>query len=117
MTTKWLTLTKLAAEFGYPVLEFGSLLKDLGLRQANGQPSDYAKTNYFVKSVKKIYGVPFYIWSFKKTTEYLVNKGIRPENSVAVQKAELLANKYLEALKLEEQSQAKASRAKAARLI
>ncbi|WP_339381483.1 hypothetical protein [Brasilonema bromeliae] len=47
----WKTLTELGQEFGVSAVKFGNLLKQYGLREKDGEPSQMAKDGGFFEKI------------------------------------------------------------------
>jgi hypothetical protein len=104
----WKTLTELGQEFGVSAVKFGNLLKQHGLREKDGEPSQLAKDGAIFEKITPKEGKPYYLWHSQKTSEYLVSQGVA-KNSVSAEDAEkmtsarLLARSYMEAQKLDDE--------------
>lgn len=102
----WKTLTELGQEFGVSAIKFGNLLKQYGLREKDGEPSQLAQENNFFETITPKQGKPYYLWHREKTSEYLVSQGVI-KNGVSAKEAEemtkarSLARSYMEAQKLD----------------
>jgi hypothetical protein len=102
----WKTLTELGQEFGVSAVKFGNLLKQHGLREKDGQPSQMAEDGGFCEKITPSEGKPYYLWHRQKTSEYLISQGVA-KNGVSAQEAEKmtadrrLARSYMEAEKLD----------------
>lgn len=103
---KWKTLTELGQEFGVSAIKFGNLLKEHGLREKTGEPSEKAKEGQFFEEIVPKEGKPYYLWHRQKTSDYLISLGVL-KSGVSAKKAESmtearkLARSYLEAQKLD----------------
>ncbi|MEA5596498.1 hypothetical protein [Rivularia sp. UHCC 0363] len=104
----WKTLTELGQEFGVSAIKFGNLLKQHGLREKDGEPTQLAKDGVFFEEITPSEGKPYYLWHRKKTSEYLIAKGVE-KNGVSAKDAEKmtetrkLARSYMEAQKLDDE--------------
>jgi hypothetical protein len=104
----WKTLTELGQEFGVSAIKFGNLLKQHGLREKDGKPSELAKNGEFFQEIIPKEGKPYYLWHREKTSNYLVERGVEKQG-VSAKEAELMtearkiARAYMEALKLDEE--------------
>jgi hypothetical protein len=102
----WKTLTELGEEFGVSAVKFGNLLKEHGLREKTGEPSEKAKEGQFFEKIVPKDGKPYYLWHRQKTSDYLISLGVA-KSGVSVKEAESmtearqLARSYLEAQKLD----------------
>lgn len=101
------TLTELGLEFGVSAIKFGNLLKEHGLRESDGEPTEYAKQNNFFNKVEPKNGETYYLWHSQKTSDYLVRQGVI-KNGVSAKEASKstyarkLAKQYIEAEKLDQ---------------
>ncbi|MEM9927997.1 MAG: hypothetical protein AAF915_30475 [Cyanobacteria bacterium P01_D01_bin.50] len=104
----WKTLTELGQEFGVSAVKFGNLLKQHGLREKDGEPTQLAKDGTFFEKITPSQGKPYYLWHRDKTSEYLVYQGVI-KNGVSAKEAEKmtearkLARSYMEAQKLDDE--------------
>lgn len=104
----WKTLTELGQEFGVSAIKFGNLLKQYGLREKDGEPSQLAKDDNFFEIITPKQGKPYYLWHREKTSEYLVSQGVI-KNGISAKEAEKmtearsLARSYIEAQKLDDE--------------
>ena len=73
---QWRTLTELGQEFGVSAVKFGNLLKQNGLRQSDGEPSQMAKDGGYFERIQPKDGKPYYLWHRQKVSEYLVDQGV-----------------------------------------
>ena len=104
----WRSLTELGQEFGVSAVKFGKLLKQHGLKEEDGEPSQTAKEGEFFKKITPKKGKPYYLWHRDKTVEYLtslgVNKlGVSEDEAMLNTEARKLARSYLEARKLDDE--------------
>ncbi|HBB31558.1 MAG TPA: hypothetical protein DDZ80_06105 [Cyanobacteria bacterium UBA8803] len=104
----WRTLTELGQEFGVSAVKFGNLLKQHGLREKDGEPSQIAQEGGFFEKIVPKEGKPYYLWHRDKTVEYLtslgVNKsGVSEKEALLDTEARKLAKSYLEAQKLDDE--------------
>lgn len=104
----WRTLTELGQEFGVSAVKFGNLLKQHGLREKDGEPSQLASDGGFFEKITPSEGKPYYLWHRNKTVEYLtslgVNKaGVSEKEATLDTEARKLARSYLEAQKLDDE--------------
>ncbi len=102
---EWQTLTELGTQFGVSARKFGSILKEFGLRESNGEPSETATG--FYKKIEPKDGHNYYLWNHSKIIKYLQEQGINTvvSNSEAIKDTEArkLARDYLEARKLDDE--------------
>lgn len=104
----WKTLTELGQEFGVSAVKFGNLLKQHGLREKDGEPTQLAKEGGFFEQIAPKEGKPYYLWHRQKTSEYLISQGV-VKNGMSAKDAEMmtearkLARSYLEAQKLDDE--------------
>lgn len=104
----WKTLTELGQEFGVSAIKFGNLLKQYGLRQKDGEPTQMAKDGGFFEKITPTEGKPYYLWHRQKTSDYLISKGVAKKGVSAkdaekMTEARKLARSYMEALKLDDE--------------
>jgi hypothetical protein len=104
----WKTLTELGQEFGVSAVKFGNLLKQYGLREKDGEPSQMAKDGGLFEKITPNEGKPYYLWHREKTSEYLISQGVA-KNGVSAKDAEMmtearkLARSYMEAQQLDDE--------------
>ena len=104
----WKTLTELGQEFGVSAVKFGNLLKQHGLREKDGEPSQIASDGGFFEKITPKEGKSYYLWHGEKTSEYLISQGVA-KNGVSAKEAETmtearkLARSYMEAQKLDDE--------------
>jgi hypothetical protein len=104
----WKTLTELGQEFGVSAIKFGNLLKQHGLREKDGEPSQIAKDGGFFEKITPNEGKSYYLWHREKTAEYLVSQGVT-KNGISAKETEImtearkLARSYMEAQKLDDE--------------
>jgi hypothetical protein len=103
----WRTLTELGQEFGVSAVKFGNLLKQHGLREKDGEPTQLAKDGGFFDRVVPKDGKPYYLWHRQKTVDYLVKLGVEKKGVSAAEatmdtEARSIARSYIEAQKLDE---------------
>lgn len=104
----WKTLTELGQEFGVSAIKFGNLLKQHGLREKDGEPTQLAKDGVFFEEITPSEGKPYYLWHRQKTSEYLVTQGVEKNGASAKDAEEMtearkLARSYMEAQKLDDE--------------
>lgn len=103
--SEWRTLTELGAEFGKSAIAFGKILKENGLRDAEGTPTEAA--NELFQKIEPNQGKPYYLWNHKGVVNFLQSKGINPVNNASDAlkdtEARKLAREYLEAQKLDDE--------------
>jgi len=106
--TQWRTLTEIGQEFGVSAIKLGKLLKEHGLREADGTPTSLAFEGAYVERIEPKDGKVYFLWHGRKVSEYLVAKGI-PKTGISTAEASKLtaarklARDYLEALRLDEE--------------
>jgi hypothetical protein len=104
----WRTLTELGQEFGVSGIKFGNLLKQHGLREKDGEPTQKAKDGSFFEKIAPNNGKPYYLWHRDKTVEFLISQGVH-KNGVSAQeaskttKARKLAREWIEAQRLDDE--------------
>ncbi|BAZ17093.1 hypothetical protein NIES4071_89710 [Calothrix sp. NIES-4071] len=103
--SEWRTLTELGAEFGKSAIAFGKILKENGLRNAEGEPTETA--NGLFQKIEPNQGKTYYLWNHKGVVSFLQSKGINPVNNASDAlkdtEARKLAREYLEAQKLDDE--------------
>ncbi len=103
--SEWRTLTELGAEFGKSAIAFGKILKENGLRDAEGTPTEAA--NGLFQKIEPNQGKLYYLWNHKGVVSFLQSKGISPVNNASDPlkdtEARKLARQYLEAQKLDDE--------------
>ncbi|RUT07614.1 hypothetical protein DSM106972_018740 [Dulcicalothrix desertica PCC 7102] len=103
--SEWRTLTELGAEFGKSAIAFGKILKENGLRNVEGEPTE-AASGLFQK-IEPNQGKPYYLWNHQGVVSFLQSKGINPVNNASYAlkdtEARKLAREYLEAQKLDDE--------------
>ncbi|MDJ0735604.1 MAG: hypothetical protein QNJ47_16345 [Nostocaceae cyanobacterium] len=101
----WRTLTELGSEFGKSAIAFGKMLKEQGLRDANGDPTQAA--NGLFQKIVPNQGKPYYLWNHKGVVSFFQSKGINPTGDAADAlkdtEARKLARSYMEAQKLDDE--------------
>jgi hypothetical protein len=105
---EWKTMTELGLEFGMSAVKFGNSLKQHGLREKSGEPTEIAVNGGFIQHIVPKRGKPYFLWHRKKTSSYLVNLGLKKSGVSAKEaskntEARKLAKAYMEALKLDEE--------------
>jgi hypothetical protein len=104
----WRTLTELGQEFGVSAVKFGNLLKQYGLREKDGEPTQSAKDGVFFEKIVPNDGKPYYLWHHDKTIEFLQHQGVE-KNGVSSQEASKttearkLAREWIEAQRLDDE--------------
>jgi hypothetical protein len=72
----WRTLTELGQEFGVSAVKFGNLLKQHGLREKDGEPTQNAKEGGFFEKIVPNDGKPYYLWHRDKIVEFFQHQGV-----------------------------------------
>jgi hypothetical protein len=104
----WRTLTELGQEFGVSAVKFGNLLKQHGLREKDGEPTQNAKDGSFCEKIVPNEGKPYYLWHRDKTVEFLISKGVEKigvsaKEASKITEARKLAREWIEAQKLDDE--------------
>ncbi|MBP5975549.1 hypothetical protein HW132_23135 [Brasilonema sp. CT11] len=104
----WKTLTELGQEFGVSAVKFGNLLKQYGLREKDGEPSQMAKDGGFFEKITPNEGKPYYLWHREKTSEYLIyqgvaKNGVSAKDALMMTESRKLARSYMEAQQLDDE--------------
>lgn len=105
---EWRSLTEIGNVFGVSARKMGSMLKEHGLRNPDGDPSQLAKDKNYCHYVDPKKQKGYWLWHGKKVTEYLVEvgvkkKGVSEKEASLNTKARKLARSYMEADKLWEE--------------
>ena len=104
----WRTLTELGQEFGVSAVKFGNLIKQHGLREKDGEPTQHAKDGSFCEKIVPNEGKHYYLWHHDKTVEFLISKGVEKQGVSAkeaskITEARKLAREWIEAQKLDDE--------------
>lgn len=104
----WRTLTELGQEFGVSAVKFGNLLKQHGLREKDGEPTQSAKDGGFFEKIVPNDGKPYYLWHRNKTVEFLQRrgvekKGVSTQEASKITEARKLARQWIEAQRLDDE--------------
>ncbi|KYC36237.1 hypothetical protein WA1_41665 [Scytonema hofmannii PCC 7110] len=104
----WRTLTEIGQEFGVSAVKFGNLLKQYGLREKDGEPTQTAKDNGFFEKLVPNDGKAYYLWHRDKTVEFLVSQGVEKSGISAKEaskttEARKLAREWIEAQRLDDE--------------
>jgi len=102
----WRTLTELGQEFGVSAIKFGKILKEHGLREEYGEPTQLSKNGEFVHEIIPKGGKSYFLWHRKNTSEYLISKGVEKSkltNQDPLIEGLKLARSYIEAQKLDQE--------------
>lgn len=104
----WRTLTELGQEFDISALKLGNLLKQHGLREKSGEPTQRAKDGGFFEKIVPNEGKPYYLWHRDQTVEFLISQGVE-KNGVSTREAtktteaRKLAREWIEAQRLDDE--------------
>ncbi|MUH00232.1 hypothetical protein F7734_51375 [Scytonema sp. UIC 10036] len=104
----WRTLTEIGQEFGVSAVKFGNILKQHGLREKDGEPTQKAKDGGFFEKIVPNDGKAYYLWHRDKTVEFLVNQGVEKSGISAKEaskttEARKLARAWMEAQQLDDE--------------
>ncbi|NJM70217.1 MAG: hypothetical protein HC862_08285 [Scytonema sp. RU_4_4] len=103
--SEWRTLTELGSEFGKSAVAFGKMLKEHGLRDSNGEPTETA--NGLFQKIVPNEGKPYYLWNHNGIVSFFESKGIHPvahsSDPLKDTEARKLARSYMEAQKLDDE--------------
>ena len=85
-----------------------NLLKQYGLREKDGEPSQIAQDGGLFEKITPKEGKPYYLWHSEKTSEYLISQGVAKnglsaKDALAMTGARKLARSYIEAQKLDDE--------------
>lgn len=97
----WVNQTTLGKKFNLSAVAIGKKLKELGLREANGNPSTKALEEGFCRSTPLKDGTSFYLWHKSKVAELLKSGGLQSLTEQEIRCKEL-AETLVEASKLSE---------------
>jgi hypothetical protein len=105
---QWRTLTELGQEFDVSAVKLGNLLKQHGLRESDGEPSQIAKDGGYFEKIQPKDGKPYYLWHGQKTADYLASQGVEKsgvssKEASKMTEARKLARSYIEAQKLDDE--------------
>lgn len=98
----WVNQTTLGQRFNLSAVAIGKKLKELGLREANGQPSTKAIEEGFCKATPLKDGTPFFMWHKAKVASLLQSDGLKSLTEQEMRCKEL-AESLIEANRLSEQ--------------
>lgn len=73
----WSNLTNLGKEYGLSAIKIGKKMKELGLRNEEGNPTEKALLEGFAQSTPLKDGTPFYIWHKSKISHLMVETGVQ----------------------------------------
>jgi len=104
----WRTLTEVGQEFGVSALKLGNLLKQHGLREKDGEPTQKAKDGGFFEKIIPNEGKPYYLWHRDKTVEFLLSQGVEKngvsaKDALCTTEARKLARAWIEAQRLDDE--------------
>lgn len=99
----WANLTNLGKQYGFSAIKMGKKLKELGLRNQEGKPTEKALSEGFAKSTPLKDGTPFYMWHKRKITELMKENDVNKldENEILAQD---LAKEWMKIHKLYEEA-------------
>ena len=106
---KWRTLTEIGQVLGLSAIKVGTLLKETGLRNSNGDPTNKSKEENFVHIVESKNNKTYFLWDGKKIILFFknnknininFNNGITYNDSLKLMKVKEIFNGYKEATKL-----------------
>ncbi|MBL1209445.1 hypothetical protein [Geminocystis sp. GBBB08] len=86
-TDIWSNLTNLGKIYGLSAIKMGKKLKELGLRNDEGKPTEKALLEGFAQSTPLKDGSPFYMWHKHKILELMRETGFQKldENEILAQ--------------------------------
>lgn len=103
--SEWRSLTELGTEFGKSAVAFGKMLKEHGLRDSDGEPTQLASGLF--QKIEPKQGKPYYLWNHQGIVAFFKSKGIEPvgnsKDALKDTEARKLARSYMEAQKLLDQ--------------
>lgn len=97
----WVNQTTLGKKFNLSAVAIGKKLKELGLREANGNPSTKALEEGFCKATPLKDGTSFFMWHKSKVAELLKFGGLQSLTEQEIRCKEL-AETLIEANRLSE---------------
>ena len=99
----WSNLTNLGKEYGFSAIKMGKKLKELGLRNEEGKPTEKALSEGFAKSTPLKDGTPFYMWHKFKIAELMRENDVKKldDNEILAQD---LAKEWMKIHKLYEEA-------------
>lgn len=105
---QWRSLTEIGNTFGVSARKLGSLLKQHGLRESDGKPSENAIAEGYCHFVEPKQGHSYYLWHGQKVADYLEQqgeerKGVSSQEATLNTEARKLARSYIEAAKLDKE--------------
>src|SRR5713226_473222 len=98
----WVNQSTLGQEFNMSAVAIGKKLKELGLRQADGTPTEKAMLEDFCTSTPLKDGTPFFLWHKTKVRSLLQSTGMQPLSSQELHCKEL-ADSIIEFERLSDQ--------------
>lgn len=98
----WANQSELGKEFALSAVELGKKLKELGLRQANGTPTQKAAQEGYCIVTPLKNGTPFFLWHREKIKTLLESNGLHVLSREELRHKNLAEN-LLEAERLDDQ--------------
>lgn len=90
----WINQTNLGKQFGLSAIAMGKKLQELGLKNAQGKPTEQATAEEYCKSTPLKDGTPFFLWNRQKVENLMLASGAEKLDSKEV-KARDLATAWL----------------------
>lgn len=83
----WSNLTNLGKQYGFSAIKMGKKLKELGLRNEQGNPTEKALSEGFTKSTPLKDGTMFYMWHKSKISALMKENNVQKldDNEVLAQ--------------------------------
>ena len=99
----WVNLTNLGKEYGFSAIKIGKKLKELGLRNQEGKPTEKALSEGFAKFTPLKDGTPFYMWHKIKIAQLMRENDVKKldDNEILAQD---LAKEWIRINKLYEEA-------------
>lgn len=81
--TTWLTLSEIGQQFNLSAIKTGKILVEMGLRDPDRLPSDFALVNGYCWQVdeSRYNGEPYYLWHAEKTTQAIADY-LNPDTAI-----------------------------------
>ncbi len=98
----WANQTTLGKQFNLSAVEMGKKLKELGLKETDGKPTEKALSEGFCKETPLKNGTPFFMWHKAKIARLLRSDGLKSLTAQEI-RCRKLADRLIEAEGLSEQ--------------
>jgi hypothetical protein len=77
---KYRSLKELGADFNLSAVAVGKKLKEIGVRNADGTPTEKSLEDRLAVSTPLKNGTPYYRWDYFRCRKLLIKNGINPDN-------------------------------------